>query len=164
MKKLGIFLVALFAVGLFAVSALALTDTFSFTVTIPALNYFLITDGADSINVAAADLTAGYKNVTDSGTTIAIYDNGTWTATVALNADPSGYLLWCDDDDVGQTTTNWTALTFAGGNALSSFTGYGAAGQHDYTTINLLITGLDWSDKDATGTTYTATVTYTPST
>jgi len=128
MKKLGLLLVTLFALGLFAISAFALTDTFSFTVTIPALNYFLITDGADSINVDATDLTAGYKNVT-SATDIAIYDNGTWTATVGLDKDPSGYLLWCDDDDTGQNTANWTALTLAGGVAMSSFTGYGTAGQ-----------------------------------
>lgn len=162
MKKLGIFVLSLVAVALISISAFGLTDTFSFTVTIPALNYFSVTDGADSVSIVAGDLTAGYRNETLT-TDIAIYDNGTWTATLASDVAPSGYLLWIDDDATGQTTSNWTALTTTA-TAMSSFSGYGAAGQHDYTDIHLLITGLDWSDKDATGTTYTATVTYTPST
>lgn len=160
MKKLGIFLVTLFALALFAIPALAVTDTFH--VTIPALNYFLVTDGDDSVSIIADDLTAGYKNEILT-TCIAIYDNGTWTATLESDADPSGYLMWIDDADTTQTTGNYTALTTTA-TEMSSFAGYGTAGQHDYTNITILITGLDWTDKDATGTTYTATVTYTPST
>ena len=163
MKRLPVFLATLLALCLFAIPATAATDDFTVTVIIPALNYFLVTDGNDSVSIVAGDLTAGYRNETLTSD-IAIYDNGTWTATLTSDSDPSGYLLWIDDTDTGQTTGNYTALTTTP-TAMSSFTNYGAAGQHDYTNITMLITGLDWTDKDASpGTTYVATVTYTPST
>ena len=163
MKRLGIFIVTLFALCLFAIPATAATDDFTVTVTIPLLNYFLVTDGNDTVTLIAGDLTAGYRNETLTSD-IAIYDNSTtWTATLTSDTAPSGYLLWIDDTDTGQTTGNYTALTTTP-TAMSSFAGYGTAGQHDYNSITLLITGLDWTDLDVSGTVYTATVTYTPST
>jgi hypothetical protein len=145
MNKVIIFILVLVIFLATGIPAMAAADTVDVTISVPALA--TLDAGNDvTLTATANDLDNGYVFSQDDSTMTLQDNTGSWTLTAQLDTAYTDYSLWIEDTQASGNATGAGFIEIVNTSAteLSSFAGYGNAGDHTF-DLDWLATGLSWT-------------------
>ena len=145
MKKLIVFLLTVSLFLASGIPAMAAADTVDVTISVPALSTFAA--GADvTLTAVAGDLDNGYIFAQDDSTMTLQDNTGSWTLEAQLDTAYTDYALWIEDTQAAgnSTGTGFIEIDNVAAGELTTFAGYGTAGDYTY-SLDWLATGLSWT-------------------